>query len=74
MKKEPAAIHRGPMMHIGPDLQSAQALSDSIQRVLESAAGDVVKIAAIAALKESAQMPSVSVSNCTFTNAGLELT
>jgi hypothetical protein len=61
------------MIHIGAkvsDLKgSLPAVTAAILKILESAAGDDVKKAAIAALSAQFKVENVSIMNSTFTNS-----
>ena len=61
MKKEVSAIH------IGATAPAVQAVEKSILAVINTSAGDAVKIEAIKALAKSLSAEGATVANCNFT-------
>ena len=58
----------GPLMTIGVPQETIDTAKDAILDVLQTSAGDDVKIAALNTLAAVATITSVNVSGCTFTS------
>ena len=56
-----------PMMTIGPTKKSIEQVSVEIRKILNTSAGDDVKIKALEILEKVGSVSNVSVSSCNFT-------
>jgi len=57
-----------PALHIGHTAASAEKFQETLLAVINTNAGDSVKIAAIDAVKAQYLIQNISISSCTFDN------
>ena len=62
-----------PMLHIGADVGKMKAalpeITKALVAILNTSAGDSVKVAAIGALSKAFSVEHVTISDCSFTSA-----